>query len=52
MICRNNARSEYALAPRLLAAIWGATVARRLLDECMRLEELPDLSRLAERFDL
>ena len=37
---------------QLGAPIWGETVARRLLDECMRLEELPDLSRFAERFDL
>jgi len=37
---------------QLGAPLWGETTARRLLDECMRIEELPDLSRLAERFDL
>ena len=37
---------------QLGAPIWGDADARRLLDECLRMEELPDLSRLAERFDL
>jgi 2-methylcitrate dehydratase PrpD len=37
---------------RLGAPIWGEPAAWRLLDACLRLEELPDLSRLAEGFDL
>ena len=32
--------------------IWGDAVAKRLLEGCMRLEELPDFSRFAEGFDL
>jgi 2-methylcitrate dehydratase PrpD len=32
--------------------IWGEAAARRLLDACLRLEELPDFSRFAEGFDL
>jgi 2-methylcitrate dehydratase PrpD len=32
--------------------IWGEPVAERLLEGCMRLEELPDFSRFAEGFDL
>jgi len=32
--------------------IWGEPVARRLLDGCMKLEEVPDFSRFAEGFDL
>jgi 2-methylcitrate dehydratase PrpD len=32
--------------------LWGEAVARRLLERCMKLETLPDLSRLAEEFDL
>ena len=34
------------------APIWGDAVARRLLEGCMRLEEMPDFSRFAEGFDL
>lgn len=32
--------------------IWGEPVAQRLLDGCMKLEEVPDFSRFAEGFDL
>ena len=32
--------------------VWGVAVARRLLDGCMQLEELPDFSRFSEGFDL
>ncbi len=32
--------------------IWGEPAARRLLDACLRLEELADFSRFAEGFDL
>ena len=32
--------------------IWGEPVARRLLEGCLRLDELPDFSRFAEGFDL
>ena len=34
------------------APIWGDAVARRLLEGCMRLEQLPDFSRFAQGFDL
>jgi 2-methylcitrate dehydratase PrpD len=37
---------------QLGAPIWGDAVARRLLEGCLRLEELPDFSRFAEGFDL
>jgi 2-methylcitrate dehydratase PrpD len=37
---------------QLGAPIWGDAVARRLLEGCQRLEELPDFSRFAEGFDL
>ena len=32
--------------------LWGEPVARRLLDGCLKLEELPDFSRFAQGFDL
>jgi hypothetical protein len=32
--------------------VWGEPVTRRLLEGCMRLEEMPDFSRFAEGFDL
>jgi 2-methylcitrate dehydratase PrpD len=32
--------------------IWGEPVAQRLLEGCLRLEEIPDFSRFAEGFDL
>jgi len=32
--------------------IWSEPVARRLLEGCLRLDELPDFSRFAEGFDL
>jgi len=32
--------------------IWGEPAARRLLDACLRLEDLPDFSRFAEGLDL
>jgi 2-methylcitrate dehydratase PrpD len=32
--------------------VWGEAVARRLLEGCLKLEELPDFSRFAEGFDL
>jgi 2-methylcitrate dehydratase PrpD len=32
--------------------LWGEPAARRLLEGCMRLEELPDFSRFAEGLDL
>ncbi len=32
--------------------LWGEPVARRLLEGCLKLEELPDFSRFAEGFDL
>jgi len=31
---------------------WGEAVTRRLLDGCLKLEELPDFSRFSEGFDL
>jgi len=37
---------------RLGAPLWGETVARHLLDGCLKLEALPDFSRFAEGFDL
>jgi 2-methylcitrate dehydratase PrpD len=37
---------------QLGAPVWGEAVARRLLDGCLKLEELPDFSRFAEGFDL
>jgi 2-methylcitrate dehydratase PrpD len=37
---------------QLGAPLWSEPVARRLLDGCLRLEELPDFSRFAEGFDL
>jgi 2-methylcitrate dehydratase PrpD len=37
---------------QLGAPIWGEPAARRLLEACLRLEELPDFSRFAEGFDL
>ncbi len=37
---------------QLGAPVWGEPAARRLLDACLRLEELPALSRFAEGFDL
>ena len=32
--------------------LWGDAVAHRLLEGCLRLEELPDFSRFAQGFDL
>ena len=37
---------------QLGAPVWGHAAARRLLEGCLRLEELPDFSRFAEGFDL
>lgn len=37
---------------QLGAPLWGEPVARRLLEGCLKLEELPDFSRFAEGFDL
>ena len=37
---------------QLGAPVWGEAAARRLLEGCLRLEELPDVSRFAEGFDL
>lgn len=37
---------------QLGAPIWGEPVARRLLEACLNLEQLPDFSRFAEGFDL
>ena len=34
------------------APVWGEATARRLLEGCMRLEELPDFSRYSQGFDL
>lgn len=32
--------------------VWGGLVARRLLEGCMKLEDVPDFSRFSEGFDL
>lgn len=37
---------------QLGAPLWGEAVARRLLDGCLKLEQLADFSRFAEGFDL
>jgi 2-methylcitrate dehydratase PrpD len=37
---------------RLGAPVWGEAVTRRLLDGCLKLEELPDFARFAEGFNL
>jgi 2-methylcitrate dehydratase PrpD len=37
---------------QLGVAVWGEAVARRLLEGCLKLEELPDFARFAEGFDL
>jgi 2-methylcitrate dehydratase PrpD len=37
---------------QLGAPLWGEPVARRLLEGCLKLEELPDFSRFAQGFDL
>ena len=37
---------------QLGAPLWSEAVARRLLERCLRLEELPDVSRFAQEFDL
>ena len=37
---------------QLGAPLWGEPVARRLLEGCLKLDQLPDFSRFAEGFDL
>jgi 2-methylcitrate dehydratase PrpD len=37
---------------RLGAPTWGEAVTRRLLDGCMKIEDVPDFSRFSEGFDL